>query len=65
MKLHGPASLKRRACNIGKAVMNRRHLGFGLLVALGVAGAVALSYLPPFTPAGTVEIRSLDTDSQS
>jgi len=55
--------------NVGSAtlegVMNKRHIVLSCLVALGVAGAVVLSYLPPFTPAGTVEIRSLDSDSPS
>jgi hypothetical protein len=42
--------------------MNRRHIIFGVIAAIGIACGAVLAELPPFTPAGTVEIRSLDVE---
>jgi hypothetical protein len=43
--------------------MTTRRIVFGLLVVIAVASGAIVAYMPPFTPAGTVEIRSLAPDS--
>jgi hypothetical protein len=42
--------------------MTRRRIVFGLLLVAFASGAMVAD-MPPFTPAGTVEIRSLGPQS--
>jgi hypothetical protein len=43
--------------------MTKRYIVCGVLIVLGFACVVLLAQMPPFTPAGTVEIRSIDIES--
>jgi hypothetical protein len=45
-----------------RTVMTTRRIVVGLLMVIAVASVAMVSHLPPFTPAGTVEIRSLDAE---
>jgi hypothetical protein len=42
--------------------MSKRHIIFSVVAAIGIAGGALLANLPPFTPAGTVEVRALDAE---
>lgn len=42
--------------------MSKRHIIASVVAVIGIACSALLVNLPPFTPAGTVEIRSLDSE---
>jgi hypothetical protein len=42
--------------------MRKRHIIFSVVAAICIASGALLVNLPPFTPAGTVEVRALDSE---
>jgi hypothetical protein len=44
-------------------VVTKRQIAVGMLVVIGVASFALLAYVPLFIPVGTVETRSIDTES--